>query len=615
MSSQTSNGSGGKVSRACDACRVRKVRCSGDQPCAQCSHLNLACNFAPAPPKRKPGVRGRLVAQLRNKSSSSTASITTTTSSPPCGQNQGPSPSCVASYGHGPSGVLPCGATTQPGSVSSGGDTPSAESSPTALAPSGPVPVTSIAGIVDGPTSSPRSDHPYTIAGCGFSAEYFLGLLPEFEELVYPVNPVMTAAELRAAIHNMHHDYEDAALAHAFAAVTINLTKTSWTRNGCDVATQMNTLMQYSFWAHRKAEMGQERDGYGGGLQAEIPVTVKRIMTCIWLEISLMAFKRFDRSFTILREAISMVQMMNLHQYHEGDVRLSHTELCRRQRMYWEMYIHERFLFIISGFPCTMVPLRTGLPFHDESISPHVAMGWNRLILLFQNIDDSFVAHWAAQQGRNSQSSSSPELTSQWIESKQAQIDRDESDALEAEKDMIARGYGALAELQHVDLFITRLWLRTLVWQLALSKGLLRSTPTQNTHEGLSLHFPAQRLSAQLRNLVSRLRSISSVVFHGSGILQKLFEITSTVADVLALPRGVGQSEDESRTRLEDFFFLVQFIFSFEKSQKHQRDYLREKLEVLQQMYTVVDFRELSGASPTTSETYDVISRATQGEC
>ncbi|KAG5998697.1 hypothetical protein E4U43_002374 [Claviceps pusilla] len=649
MSSQTSNGSGGKVSRACDACRVRKVRCSGDQPCAQCSHLNLACNFAPAPPKRKPGVRGRLVAQLRNKSSSSTSSITTA-SSPPrgppsCPPTCGHSPSC----GHGLACVPPCGAgaTIQPGSVS-GGDTPSAESSPTAPGPPPPpppVPVTSIAGIVDGLTSSPRSDHPYTIAGCGFSAEYFLGLLPEFEELVYPVNPVLTPAEIRAAIHNMHHDYEDAALVHAFGAVTINLTKTSWTRNGCDVATQMNTLMQYCFWAHRKAEMAQAHDGYGGGggvvgaagagaggvvggggLHAEFPVTVKRIMTCIWLEISFMAFKRFDRSFTILREAIAMVQMMNLHQYHEGDPRLSHTELCRRQRMYWEMYIHERFLFIISGYPCTMVPLRTGLPFLDDSIPVHVAMGWNRLILLFQNIDDSFLAHWAAQQDRDSQSSSSSsppsssasaalELTSQWIESKQAQIDQDESDALEAEKDMIARGYGALVELQHVDLFITRLWLRTLVWQLALSKGLLRSAPTQNTHEGLSLHFPAQRLSAQLRNLVSRLGSISSVVFHGSGILQKLFEITSTVADVLALPRGVGQSEDESRTRLEDFFFLVHFIFRFEKSQKHQRDYLREKLEVLQQMYTVVDFRELAGASPTTSETYDSISRATQGEC
>lgn len=584
MSSQASNGSGPKVSRACDACRVRKVRCSGEQPCAQCSHLNLACNFAPAPPKRKPGVRGRLVAQLRNKSFPNGAN--TTMSSPPYG-------------------------ATLHADSASGCDSPSTESSPTAA---GAVPVTSIAGIVDGLTSSPRSDHGYTVPGCGFSADYFLGLLPEFEELVYPVNPVLTPAEIRAAIHNMHHDYEDSALVHAYAAVTVNLTKISWTMNGCDIAAQMNTLMQHCFWAYRKAETSRERDGYSGGLQDEMPVTVKRIMTCIWLEISLLAFKRFDRSYTILQEAISMVQMMNMHQYHQGDSRLGHVELCRRQRMYWEMYIHERFLFVMSGFPCTMGPLRTGLPFLDDSIPTHVAVGWNRLILLFQNIDEPFLAHWAAQQDPN-RPSSAPELTSQWIESKQAQIDQDEADALEEERDMMARGCGALVELQHADLFVTRLWLRTLVWQLALSKGLLRSEPTQNTHVGLSLHFPAQRLSAQLRSLVSRLKSTSSVVFHGSGILQKLFEITSTVADVLALPRSASQTEDEARARLEDFFFLVHFIFSFERSQKHQRDYLREKLEVLQHMYTVVDFRDLAGASPATSETYDSISRATQGDC
>ncbi|KAK2597354.1 hypothetical protein QQS21_006051 [Conoideocrella luteorostrata] len=564
------NNSGGKVSRACDACRVRKVRCSGDQPCAQCAHLNLACNFAPAPPKRKPGVRGRLVAQLRNKSSSHG------------GNKLKSSP--------------PNTAVIQTGSVS-GGDTPSAGSSPAA----GGVPVTSIAGIVDGLyNTSPRSEPSYSITGCGFSPDFFLGLLPEFEELVYPVNPIMSPSEIQAAIHNMHNEYEDAALVHAYAAVTINLTKTSWTMNGCDVASQMCTLMQYSLWAHRKADMGREGDGYPGGLQGEMPVTVKRILTCIWLEICFMAFKRFDRSFAILREGIGMAQMMNIHQHREGDSRLSHTEVCRQQRIYWEMYIHERFLFIMSGFPCIMVPLQTGLPFHDDSIPTHVAIGWNRLILLFQNMDDPFLGYWAAQQDPSAPQPGA-ELTSQWIESKQAQLDKDEAGAQEAEEEMIAGGCGTLVELQHVDLFITRLWLRTLVWQLALSQGLLRSTPTQNTHEGLSLHFPAQRLSAQLRNLVSRLKSISSVVFHGSGILQKLFEITSTVADVLALPRATNQTQEEARARLEDFFFLVQFIFSFERSQKHQRDYLREKLEVLQKMYTVVDFRDLAGASPTTS--------------
>ncbi|OAA35442.1 hypothetical protein NOR_08021 [Metarhizium rileyi] len=145
-----------------------------------------------------------------------------------------------------------------------------------------------------------------------------------------------------------------------------------------------------------------------------------------------------------------MVQMLNMHQYCDGDSRLAHTELTRRQRMYWEVYIHDRFLFIMSGFPCTMVPLRTGLPLHDDTLPTHVAVGWNRLILLFQNMDDAFLSYWAAQQLPNPLL---PEIMSQWIESKQAQLDQDEADALRAEEEMLVAGYGTLVELQHVDLF------------------------------------------------------------------------------------------------------------------------------------------------------------------
>jgi hypothetical protein len=123
--------------------------------------------------------------------------------------------------------------------------------------------------------------------------------------------------------------------------------------------------------------------------------------------------------------------------------------------------------------------------------------------------------------------------------------------------------------------------MRILVWQLALSQGLLQSTPPQNTHEGFSMHVPAHRLSTQLRNLVDRLKSFDSVALHGPGILAKLFEITTTVADVLALPVGAGEEQD-AEARVEDFLFLVTFLLSFDRIHQNQRDYLKEKLSGLQ---------------------------------
>ncbi|KAI5456475.1 hypothetical protein BGZ63DRAFT_366996 [Mariannaea sp. PMI_226] len=526
-----------RATRACDGCRFRKVRCNGVKPCSQCQHLNLACDFTLAPTKRKPAVRGRLVAQLRDKAKSN--------------PNQSPS-----------------------GSL--------------ALAPS----VTSIHGIMNPtiPESSvpkgPAPRHP-----SHYPKDFFINLIPDYKDVVYPVNPVYSPDEIRMAIDNMHRSYEDAALVYAFGAVTIDLSQTSWTLHG-DIAAQITDLVRLSLASHRQldiAEVATDR------ALSELKVTIKRALTCVWIEITQMSFKRTRRSFTMLREGISMLQIMNLSLY-TADGLTDKKDICRFQRLYWEAFIHERFGTIVVGHPCIMQPLDTGLPFPDPTIPPYVEVGFNRLIRLFLIMDSTFLAHWAAQQHPNKHQTPSMPLTAHWIESKQAELDRDEADAAEASQQLRGCGGQDITELQVADLFVTRLWLRTLVWQLALSQGLLRSVPAQNTHEGLSLHFPAQRLSMQLRTLVSRLKSDASVGTHGIGILQKLFEITTTIADVLALPQGAGQSQLEANARMEDFIFLVKFLFSFERIQKEQRNYVREKVEVLRSVYTDVNFEGLAGS-------------------
>lgn len=560
----------GRVSRACDGCRVRKVRCNGAQPCSQCEHLSLKCVFAPPPGKRKPGVRGRLVAQLRES------------------QNGATSTSNSNSNGNG-------------NHVSTASSAISPSNSGGSLSPSSSTPATtSIAGIVsNSATTSPRSTS--STLSSRYTTEYFLSYLQLFEDQVYPVNPVVTPAEIQTAIYNMHSDPEDAALVYAYAAVTINLTQGSWTENG-DLAGEMTSLMQLSMAAHRHADALRDSDK---GQFGEWHITAKRIMTCIFNEISMMAFQRHDRAFSLLREAITMMQVLNADQILEGDVPTSgapspsggHSpnDILRLKRVYWELYIHERFTSTVAGYPCILPPLRSGIPIGDNSIPKNVDVGFHCLTNLFCVLDGPFLAHWNAQKDPSIQN---PEMSAQWIESKQAELDRNEAASLTAHQDLLNAGDPGLSEYQLADLLVTRLWLRTLVWQFALSHGLLRSAPPRSTHDGLSLHFPAQRLSVQLRNLASRIGSVASIVIHGTGILQKLFEITSTVADVLALPLGPGQTQEEFRARLEDFEFLVRFIFSFDKIRREQRNYLREKLGTLQTQYTIIDFADLAKASP-----------------
>jgi hypothetical protein len=625
-----------RINKACDGCRVRKVKCNGELPCSQCAHLDLPCHFSPASGKRKPGVRNRLVEQLREKNGQHNQLHHQNQSHHDGGGN-------AAAHQHQlSSGPYPYHHAPQPTSAS-----PAASLSGAAAPPPA---VTSVAGIINAaepattaahitsPSGTSNSSTPTTAGGSGpeyyYTADFFLSLIPDYEAIVYPVNPIITADEVRAAIASMHATHQDAALVYGFAAVTVNLSQTSsWTLVNGDVAAQVHDLMQRSLVAHRLADLGP---GPGPARRlGELSITVKRVMTCIFLEITMMAFRLFQRSFVILREAISLVQSFKVYRYtaedHNNDatndhhdssaprrasctttITLGRAEVARRQRLYWECFIHERFVNIMSGCPSVLPPLSSGLPLQDTTIPPHVDLGFRHLISLFCVMDDSFLSHWNAQQdpGRPV-----PEaMTALWIESKQAELDRNEAEttaederlrvtaaaaSISQNADIASARVAGLTELQHADIFVTRLWLRTLVWQLALSNGLLRSAPPQTAHQGLSLHFPAHRLSAQLRGLVSRLGSVASIGTHGSGILQKLFEITTTVADVLALPPGQtpGEEGDDVRARIEDFLFLVSFLFRFERISREERDYMREKLEVLQQLYTGVDFGSLAVSS------------------
>ncbi|CRK38821.1 hypothetical protein BN1723_015406 [Verticillium longisporum] len=403
--------------------------------------------------------------------------------------------------------------------------------------------------------------------------EFFRNLLPQFEQIIYPFNPAVSPVDIFAAIDAMDESFEDAALVYAFGATTAFLTETSATMHG-DAASQMNELLQYSLEAHRRVDLGP--DSFIR-LDETPLITNKRIMTCIYLEIAMMPLKFYDRSFGHLREAITMIQVVQTRQRSAETLR--GADLIMFQRLYWEAYIHERFLTIASGFPSILPPLKSGVPMRDPIIAAHIQIGFDRIIELFTILDDVFLSNWDGREDRAMQ------ITVDWIESKQVQLDQHEINAAESERELRFSGHDGFTELQHADLFITRLWIRTLLWQLALSKGFLRLAPA-HTHEGLSLQFPALRLTTQLRSLVSRLDSIASISTQGSGILQKLFEITSTIADVLAV--SVNQPSMESH--IGDFLYIARFLINFERMRDKHRVYLQEKMDTLRGSYPGLPF-------------------------
>lgn len=584
--------------QACDGCRTRKVRCNGRQPCPQCEHFNLHCTFSPKK-ERTYGRRGRLVAQLRNGGSDNQSKPGKTSSFPPLrprgsddGQDETP-------YVNSISSASPREQHTRPREEHA-----KAESSIASQGSHSTGPIEDV--------SSPFAPH------ANYTTEYFLALIPDFESYTYPVNPIITPEQICASIDLMSTNPTRAALVYSFAAVTINLTMTqqqhthklsinfiSSNELGMPITTseRIHDLMNHSLRAKgRAAPTDALSDKFSSNELIET-----RIVTCIFLEICWMAFKKPEQAFLILREAITLIQLLHIDR---GPGTLTGPEYTRRQRIHWEAYIHERFLTITTCFPSIMRPLRNIQGMADHSIPIHIDSGFRRIVKLFLILDDDLLANWMAQNDNAADPLSCERLenegiTVEWIEQKQQQIDDEEAE-VEAEQQRAHGTPAALTELQLADLFITRAWMRTILWQIAMSDFLLSSGPTgPERHEALSLFFPAHRLSAQLRKL-AQFQVETSIGKHGSGILQKIFEIANTIADVMTLfpvastgirggeesgKYGDGMVEspgfDQSQARqcMADLLLLVKVLLSFERIDKTQRDIILSKVETLKTIF------------------------------
>jgi hypothetical protein len=155
--------------------------------------------------------------------------------------------------------------------------------------------------------------HPYP-------ESFFTNLLSDYEKVVYPVNPVITSREIADSIQQMRSDTTRASLVYAFAVVTINLSQTPW-----QLDREKSSTIRDLMWRSRCAQHRVDPDDP----LREMPISIPGIVTCIFMEICMLAFKRYDQSFATLREAIAMIQMLRVHR---NGVE-SKLELARRQRL------------------------------------------------------------------------------------------------------------------------------------------------------------------------------------------------------------------------------------------------------------------------------------------
>ncbi|KAH8705871.1 hypothetical protein BGW36DRAFT_368299 [Talaromyces proteolyticus] len=289
-------------------------------------------------------------------------------------------------------------------------------------------------------------------------------------------------------------------------------------------------------------------------------------MRSIFTQMSFVGLRKLDLGFLYLREAISLLYMLHIHSDEIMET-LDLQERSRRQRAYWECFIHERFTALTYYRPTCLEPLRT-LPDHDASLPAVVEAGFNHVIANFRLVDRQFLDFWLGDRSG---------VTAEWVEQKQQQL----------EDNGWHREVSLLPLMLQADLIITRHWLRTLTWQIALSNILLSSSA--NSLPLLSLSFPF-RLSKQLRQfLISIPRDLVGI--HGSGILQKLFEIANTITDVVLHFSHVPDSG--TAQRIHDILFLKYFVFSFVGFANLGPADLTQKFEMIREKYPEMKEMEL----------------------
>lgn len=525
----------GHTRRACESCRLRRVKCNGyPDRCRQCSHLDLKCVY-PTKTKNTSRVgiaRGSVISRLKDSSAPAQASTTPRRLQP------------AAEYGYSRVNDKPI----------------------------------RTAGSQDVASTT----YPPNTECDSFSADFFRALIDDYRLYVYDVNPIILPSEILQSIDVMHQPGHgvDNALVYAYAAVTLNLTTENWQSDPVH-STRIRQLIGLALKA---------RNAVIADCMSKLPsrieplLTARLVMSAIFVEICAMADGKYAEAFLILREAIAMIQLLEVdrlvaedgsHRYSNG-THLPPTERSRLIRLYWEAFIHERFLMVVAYYPTTLSPLPANISLsgHDPTVSINIHVGWYYLIKLFCVLDHDFVQVWLSY----GNSSTSQHVSAAWIKEKMQYLDdayRIESDIHQTKdmslpsqdfmspsessptssRDSFTAG-ACLTNLQRADIVITRQWLLMLLWQLAISNCVLASETGATQESAMSLQFPA-RLSKQLRHVVAELGR-QSIERHGSGILKKLFEITNALADViLHVPTDLPS---EMAQRLDDFIFLFDFL-------------------------------------------------------
>lgn len=496
-----------KVKQACDSCRARKIRCDGACPCANCTSISLQCTFLSV--HKKTGPKGK-----RRRWTYGSSIV------------PAPRPS-VQAY----DGSYSMDSTTSPNSCS-------ADS--TMRSPGSQYPAVDILGVEDTCLFQPSTRLPIDFMSLCMDAWF---------KYKYPITPVLDQEQIKTALPLFTTSPElYSLLASCCANVVLSPGTLHHNRSfgsspgesvssssSKDTATSESTAgMPTAQFLISEAKRARQYYPY-----TEYP-TLHTVQTSFFLYAAHFCLGEDSSAWFHLREAITLLQLLRLHEESTYASLLASDPVTAvyGRRMFWVLFITERAYALQRNRVLTL-QTSIALPSADSESGTHVLQGFLNLISLFRNFDEQFVTLWNHSSAPNSTSETS----------------------LVKLQNVLAYALPVVSgctQEQLADLLVSREWLKTIVWQLCVSRAMLSSSSNE---ESMSIRYPIS--IARDVVLVSRLISTEAFEANGVGILEKIFDIGCSLSDVLSLDSSIAQPSTLEVGPRDCLVELVRIVGSF----------------------------------------------------
>ncbi|KAG0645322.1 hypothetical protein D0Z07_9058 [Hyphodiscus hymeniophilus] len=197
-----------------------------------------------------------------------------------------------------------------------------------------------------------------------------------------------------------------------------------------------------------------------------------------------------------------MLQLLRLHEEASYAAMTDLKYSTYSRRTFWLLFITERAYALQRHHPLTL-RRAIALPIVESGHEASIISGFLDLVALFQNFGDSFLSRWNLSSG--------PTASLPFLAKLQELLQYSIPHVSER------------TNIQKADLLVSRQWLKTVVWQLCVSSGLLSSTSAVEM--------------TIARDVLLALRQLPLKAFqaNGIGILEKVFDIGYSLADVLVV--------------------------------------------------------------------------------